>query len=50
MVGTAHLLLAAGVFDATTYAGLVTFAVACAGVAFTVSTGVALRQYQGMEI
>ena len=50
MTGTAHLLLAAGVFGGATYAGLVVFTSLCAAVSFAVITAGALRQYQGMEI
>ena len=50
ITGTAHLLLAAALFDRATYAGLVVFANICAAVSFVVIGAGAIRQYQGMEI
>lgn len=48
--GTAHLLLQAGVLDGASYAGMMTFGLACAAVAFALITAAAVKQYQVMEI
>jgi hypothetical protein len=50
MVGTAHLLLVAGVCDAATFAGLVAFAGTLAAAGIVLITAGALRQYRGIEI
>ncbi len=48
--GTGHLFLKAGVMDGSSYAGIVTFGLACAVVAFALIAAAAVKQYQGMEI
>ncbi len=50
LTGTAHLLLTAGSFDVSAYAGLLAFAFSCAAVGIVLTTAGGLRQYGGLEI